>query len=150
MMLVIVILANLTTKFLGKNWTAAGKPAVFLTEDNMSKIQDMRELVNLHASGLSDEEIAERIPYRNVDWVQEVRSFLELPQNFPVRSRRQAQKPVQFESMVSHYEASKKKSRKCLKCALLFESEGPQNRICRLCSKKQSFNLGQEWVGASL
>jgi len=116
----------------------------------MSKIQDMRELVNLHASGLSDEEIAERIPYRNVDWVQEVRSFLELPQNFPIRSRRQTQKPVQFEFMVSHYEANKKKSRKCLKCASSFESEGPQNRICRPCSKKQSFNLGQEWVGASL
>ncbi len=116
----------------------------------MSKINDMRTLVDLHATGFSDEDIANKMKNKTVEWVKEVRSFMELPENFSVHQRQEAQKSVQFKSMVSHYENTKEMNRTCLKCTKTFLSAGPQNRICKPCSRTESFNLDERWVGASI
>lgn len=116
----------------------------------MSKINDMRTLVNLHDSGLSDEEIATCMKNKTVAWVKEVRGFMELEENFQLHARQEAEEPLQFKSMVSHYEKTKEMNRKCLKCTRTFLSAGPQHRICKPCSKSGSFSLDERWVGASL
>ncbi len=39
------------------------------------------------------------------------------------------------------------KARKCLMCAEAFQSEGPQNRICRKCKSSQTYRDGETPYG---
>jgi hypothetical protein len=39
------------------------------------------------------------------------------------------------------------KARKCLMCAEPFQSEGPQNRICRKCKSSQTYRDGETPYG---
>ena len=117
----------------------------------MTKMQDMRKLVDLHASCFTDQEIADKLDDRDLIWVREVRTFLELEERFPIPSRRPVEVSVQFKSMESP--RSKPKSereakRKCLMCQGQFLSNGPQNRICGSCAKHEIYHVNDQYVGA--
>ena len=136
------------TIFLGDN-VAAGQPAAFSLEDNMNtKITDMRNFLDFHKSGLTDQEIANRLPHRGIDWVKETRRFMELPENFQLPSRLKDEIALQSELMES--KNKREKMRKCLKCTTDFLSEHMGVRICRECKRGSSYSLGTQWVGASL
>ena len=111
----------------------------------MTKLDNMRMLVQLHKQGLSDPEIASAMRVTE-EWIKEGREFLELPEHFQYDSRQQVKIAVKSQFVESM--PSTKKKRSCLKCRNTFMSESAGHRICHTCSKHCAFSLGREWVGA--